>query len=387
MPVKLSVFNPSDYSRGGCVTVPWQPIHKQSKIKAEDIVILDSDGNSLAAQVDQVDPAVPSRDALVFVLTQPISPGPEDYSTPSDFVVIKSGVIEKGHQEGHELALGEHLGTDGQLRGITLRNSRMTAFFNLIPNIDYEWQTWYAGTLTSVLLDGQEILDLGDWLCHDPEKRCMQVSQVELPCPPWEKKPSFQVDLFNTRYRVVSRACGPVRVSITVSSEPFDYPFSDPITRVERHLTCELNRVISLDAGADYIVEELYIKGIPVEGKSTLPASLHFTARYFAYINMGQDAKVFQFPHVPDWFAIGTRGFTPYPGYGFATDMHATVVANPHPDFPKEHPHRTFSWETLPGKSAKCLHLFMRGYPPGFDARIGHHWYEFIYKPLKAEIA
>jgi hypothetical protein len=28
----------------------------------------------------------------------------------------------------------------------------------------------------------------------------------------------------------------------------------------------------------------------------------------------------------------------------------------------------------------------MRGQPQGFDARVGHSWYELIYRPLTAEI-
>lgn len=74
-------------------------------------------------------------------------------------------------------------------------------------------------------------------------------------------------------------------------------------------------------------------------------------------------------------------------GYGFATDVHAGPVANPHPGFPDaDRRHRTFSWELYPSTHATCLHLFMHDGRRWFDDRIGRAWYEQLYRPLVARL-
>ena len=113
--------------------------------------------------------------------------------------------------------------------------------------------------------------------------------------------------------------------------------------------------------------------------------NLRFTAHYYAHMDMGFDRQIYQFAHSPSWFAVGSP-WVRHPGYGFAADARVDLT------YPHRDPafsglgdgYKRFSWQLSSGESARCLHLFMRGREPSFDSRIGHAWYEFIYKPIEA---
>lgn len=387
----LAVFNPSNYWRGGHVTMPWQPVYQQFQIPPEELVLKDasdSSGTPLLAQIDRIDPEDPSRDTLIFSLAEAIPPGSQDYSTTSALVKIDRG--KPMPQELGKPSLEVVYGSDGQERGVRLVNSRLIVWFNLVPAPENDGRNWFAGSATSVQLDHQEILDqfkaaMGEWINQDPEKRCMQLDQLQLMEIPYSESPSYQVSLYDRSYRLVSHSSGPVRASITIASEPFDYSDLEPNTGKERHLECQLYRVISLYADADYLIEELFVKGKPKgeEGgthASTEAINLEFAVRYYAYMDMSQQPQIYQNPSVPDWFAVGSKE-EPYAGYGFATDVHVDSVTYPH-----DVNDRRFSWQLSPGKSAKCLHLFMRCPQNDFDSRASKCWYEFIHKPLKAKV-
>lgn len=387
----LSIFNPSNYWRGGHFTIPWQPIYQQFQILPEELVLSDLRDLShtpLNAQVDRIDPDDSSRDTLVFSLPKVIPPGSEDEVLASTFVrldrgkPVLSGLVEPSLEVVYSAS--------GQARGVRLSNSRLVIWFNLIPAPEDNWQNWFSGSATSVQLDYQELLDpfraaKGDWIGQDPEKRCVQVDELLLPEQFHPASQYYNVSLFNHSYRLVSHSTGPVRASITIASEPFDYICTEPRTGSKRHLICELYRVISLYAGANYLVEELYVKGKPrIEQDWVLNQQEvvypDFAPRYFAHMNLGRTEDIQQVFPVFDWFAIGSSE-PPYPAYGLMTNVHLNFLTHPHVGH-KSH----FSWQLLPSNYAKCVHLFMRGQPEGFDARVGHLWYELIHKPLRAEI-
>lgn len=405
MSFKLSVFNPSDYWRKSHVTLPWQPVYEETGISPEELVLRDSSNTPLPVQVDHIDPDDQSRDTLVFSLAQPIPPGPEDYSKATAFVNVERDDPMAPKNGGPRLMVVP--GEGGHVRGVKLINRRLKLWFNLIPAPWDDERTWFAGSASTVEFDGKEILDPFraelDCRGHDPEKRCMQVDQLQLCYPPWETMPHQQVNLFNRSYQLVSQSNGPVRASITIASEPFEYRYSDPVMHKKSLLQCQLYRVISLYADCpDCLTEELFVKGklqsSPGEVVTdTEVINLRFTARYFAYMDMGFFPSVYRFAPLPDWFAVGSPS-PPYPGYGFATDTHIATVVHPHPNLPDwSNAYKSFSWQLYPCKSAKCLHLFMRdqlfrledflcGLPKDFDSRTGRYWYESIFKPLNAKI-
>lgn len=386
----LTVFNPSNYWRSGYVCIPWRTA-QQFQISPEELVLSDLRDlthTPLKAQIDRIDPDDSSRDTLVFYLEKPVPPVSKDNILASAFVRLDKG-------QPMPSSIGEPYlevlrGSDGQERGVRLVNNRLIIWLNLIPAPEDNQRNWFSGAATSVQLDHQEILDpflaaKGEWLGQDPEKRCMQVSEIQLPGVNYPKAPYYQVSLFNHAYRLVSQNTGAVRASITIASEPFDYMGTDPVTGHNRHLICELYRVISLYAGADYLLEELYVKGKPkgeedrmIDGPETV--NLHFGLHYFAHINLGQTQDIEQIFPIPDWFAVGSTA-SPYAAYGLATNLHIESVSHPH-----EGKQSCFAWQLLPGSAAKCLHIFMRGQPEGFDAHVGNTWYELIYEPLQAEV-
>lgn len=375
--LKLIVSNPSDFPRNGPVSVPWRPIFHATGILPEQLVLRDYRGTRLPAQVDPIDPRDPGRDVLTFFLHDAIPPGADGRGDVSAVVEVRTGA-HAGHAEG----AGPRAGFFDE--GVRLANGRLDVWISL-DGLD--GRPWYAGAATSVALDGLEMLDAlrGYWLwtAHDPEKRCMQIDRVRLQGPEGEEWP-----VFDTRYEVLSCSDGPVRAVVALATAPFAAGGVDPASGRPRSVRCRLYRVISLDHDADYLAEEVRLEGIPEAGdEGGGPADLAFTARYFAYMDMGLEPAITHFAHNPSWFTISYPE-QPHQGYGFATGAQVRHLANPHPGFPlADQEHRSFSWEVGPGSAIRCLHLFQRGSREELAARTGHEWYLQIYEPLRATLS
>jgi len=419
MTFKLPICNPSPYPRRGHVTIPLPRVNEEARRAgrselgvgpgAGPVTLLDAAGEPLPSQLDDILPGDPSSAALCFSLTEELRPGTEaDYREPALCVTVagrKSPAA--GRVIDPKLAL-DVIKLGGETRGVKLLNSRLEVWFNFAPSLHEEGQHWYAGAATSVRLDGDELLDPNSsWEIHDWEKRCMQLYYLRLPRPAWAPNFYLDVGLVGQPYQLKSTSVGPVRVSFTVASPPFEYVYGDPLTRQERSLECRLYRVISLYAGADYVSEELCVKGVPKGGDSAGGVPLSFIASYFTYIN-AMRLHYSRYANVPDWFAVSSLA-RPFISYGFATDVHAGPVTKPHPGFPNwDKEENSFSWQLYPSQYARCLHLFMR-FRPGvegagsenfsayearkadearqhFEDRTGQRWYEEIFKPLGLRI-
>jgi hypothetical protein len=392
MSAKLNVKNPSPWPRRGHVATPWQPISLRTGIAPEELVLRGPSGAPLRSQVDPVDPGDPTRAMLVFLLDEEVPPGADDYS-------LVSASLEIERRAGGPMSAPEPERPVGDpLRGFKLVNGKLEIWFNLQPDTGGDpSRNWFAGCATSVLLENRESLDafraLFSWMDHDPEKRCMQVDRVRLPRPPWEDRSHQDEFLFNRPYFPLWHSSGSVRTCATVTSAPFTYAYSDPMTDQEQNLECKLHRVISLYHDADYVIEELSVRGKPrkpaEEGQRSKIVELRFAARYFANMDIGLLPEVTRFSHVPDWLSLGCSS-DPFPSYGFATSVHTTKIRNPPLDYPDSDPCqrcRAFSWELGAARVATCLHLFKRCRPAELSHQAGHAWYEHIYKPLRAELA
>src|SRR5208337_2098938 len=90
MEYKLSVFNPSNFPRGGNVVTPWQPIGDATGISPDAFRLLTEDDPVIPAQVDRIDPWDQRLDTLAFVLPYNAAPGTEDYSRPTAAVLLES---------------------------------------------------------------------------------------------------------------------------------------------------------------------------------------------------------------------------------------------------------------------------------------------------------
>lgn len=388
MSYQLALQNPSTYQRNGYVSVPWNDIYDQTKIPPEAFRLRDHLGNYLPLQIDRIDPDDRKRDVLVFRYDLPINPGPDDYSMPSTAVDIErddSPPLDKNNPP-------VTLNIENPPQGLELTNNLLYVWFNLLPNLpEAKEKDWYAGCATSVRLRNNEFLDSyrGGWfgLDHDPEKRAMQISAIEVLRAPWETTEYFWVRMYDRPYRIVADSNDCLRASVTIASSPFIFPYWDPFEEMTRYLSCSLYRVLSLYADADYILEEMFIKAVTDDQKPGSKRAIMnptFRAHYFASMDLSWDPQVCQTPAIPDWFAVGACKFASFPGYGFATDVHASPLINPVPGYPdKEHPWKSYAWHLLPAKSANCVHLFMNNEPNDLG-RAGRYWYEFCYKPLKA---
>ncbi|HJU56227.1 MAG TPA: hypothetical protein VJ715_16715 [Pyrinomonadaceae bacterium] len=408
----LLVFNPSRYSRGGWVTVPWGPIAKETGFGQDDLLLYQDSGTPLFYQVDQIDPSDPSHDTLSFFLSRQIDPGDEHYQTHTGEVFI----------EGRPSSNQARRQAPAQVRDYELSNNRLDVRLNLSPESEDKKGYWYAGSARSVRLeklrdveDGQavgprrEFLDFINffYLDHDPEKRCMQLESIRISQLDRRFRGYQHRYLHDQPYRLVSECYGPVRRTVTIASEPFYFSYSAPPAPEAIPLRCELYRVFSLYEDREYVVEELFIKATPPDNfTGAADFNLLFEARYFTYLKIGQP-QLFLNESVPDWFAIGDPDGPLV--YGFACDVHVSRAEHPDPKFPvSDNRWNSFSWILPPSKTATCLHLFSKHQPTDFPSdsdpltwleelanqatqwfthQAGHAWYEIIYKPLYAELA
>jgi hypothetical protein len=390
MSVKVSVFNPSHHWTSGYVTTLWKPIYDTEKIPPAKVAVYDSSGNKLKAQVDEIDPNDPSRATLVFWLDKQIRPEPDSYWLESESVTVDA----EGPGEPEEaLPRYEIEGPLDNPTGVKLINNRLHVRLSLVPDPYGDKHKCYSGSAHSVVLDEKEILDAfraeATFLGHDLEKRCLQIDRIQVSHPAWAALPSQEFCPIDKPYELVSRSRGPVRVSVTIASSFFDYTYWDPFAGKNRQLKCRLFRVINLYRGADFITEELYVKGVPDEKRAgSKSVEMCFTARYFTYMNLSLEPSVFQHSNIPDWFAIGCR-WEPNQGYGFATDIHSGPVITPDPCFPnKDNEHKSFVWELNHCRGAKCIHMFKRNCRPrALESNSGQYWYRHIFRPLSAGIS
>jgi len=387
---RLLVFNPSNYSRAGHVATAWHPIEETTGIPAEQVQVYD-DGVEIPAQIDQIDPSDRRLDTLSFVLSKGLGSGPEDYSRESRSVFLTRSRAPK--------ASSKQTPSPPPSR-IELANDKLAVSVSLLPSQTDGDPGCFGGAAQSFRIRGEaargvgrdevEMLDvwksIGDWEGHDPEKRCMQVDRLIIPNPPWSDLEAEEVELFKLRYDLVSYCTGPVRQSCTIVSAPFKYARPDPFQKRTVQMECQFYRTLILYHEADYLLEELWLKGRDTEQEKAC-FDLRFSAHYFAQMNMGDEPKIRWSEWVPDWFAVGYPWGYVRPGYCFATDVHARQPQWPHPGYPHaDRAYRAFSWELHPCMRALCLHLFQINAAEPAEHRAGHAWYEQVYKPTRARL-
>jgi hypothetical protein len=394
MKIDLQICNPSERPRSGHVTAPLGrlgvPALSPGRVAAR------AGSASLSAQVDEVVKGDTSSRVLSILLQDCVKAGDANYATPGLTVSLDTQpAAGKPRPPGNSGPTLDMVTSNGVTTGVKLVNERLTVWFNLVPSLNDPGQHWYAGAATSVLLGKNEVLDPNPFfLRHEWEKRCMQLDRIRLP--------QLDVPLAGQSYDIVGQGQGPVRATFTAASEPFTYHERRPFAPA-RALTCRVYRNISLYAEADYLVEEIFVRGKAADEPGTV-VPLTFIPRYFTYLNAPR-LRCSCVPGIPDWFAVASL-IPPFPSYGFATDVHSGPVAQPHPGYPNaEQEEKTFSWELLPCVHARCAHLFMHPRPavremaPGetieqyereradevrriCEDRIGNLWWAEIFKPL-----
>ncbi len=378
--VKLFLSNPSAYARKGYVTTAWQPIFEVTHISPEELVLSDKAGNLLWSQVDYVVPDDISTATLVFSLNEEVLPG-YDLSMNSPLITIGRGKSLKLREDAPSLEIEK---AKGQARRVKLINNRLEVVLELFPDPSNSYRDWFAGSASSVLLDGRQFLDEFNALLSlsDYEKRCMQIDKLFYADG---QQISALAGIINRPYELISQSSGPIRATVTIASSIFNYNYSNPNTGKHISGKCRLYRTISMYNDAEYLVEELRLREVSAAGKDRKGyMNIPFGVRYFSYIDFGLDR--YRLNPVPEWLVMGSNWF-PFPGYGFATNTAVRSFQNPHLSFPDNgNRHKTFSWELHPEQNAKCLHFFAHNSLDELQIAVGRVWYEVIKEPLTAHI-
>jgi hypothetical protein len=377
----LAILNPSNYWRHGVVVTDWAPV--EEKLGSETRQASVTFREEVPAQVDRISA---DRAELAFEMPDDIKPGDERYE--AECAHVKVTASEARQPSGPAVERIDY--------GVKLRNSKVEAWIFVTPNPWGEERSWYAGAITSVqLFDARypypmQVLDanraLIGWGGHDDEKR-LQLAAIEIAHPPWGSAVHDTFDMFNRPHMVEATGSGPVRAWVTLKSGEFEYTYKNVASERASTYVCTLHRCISLYRNADFLIESIWVSAL-LKGRKAPRTDLAFNARYFLQMDFGLNPRITHLALVPDWFSIACSDMQPYPGFGFATDVHCEHVYNPPLDFPNPaREHREFSWKTGIGLGMKCMHMFRLGIQPQAMAHdAGHGWYEFIYQPLRARV-
>ncbi len=376
MPFQLQIHNPSPDPRKGFVTVPWKPIHEQTKVNPAKLVLTDQCNRELPCQID--DPE--QDDSLLSFRLYDAIPGNQEAWVEMDEASTGVSAVTRDCRDRAQLEL---------FRGDLLLSLHLHS-----EAPEGEAPERFAGSAQSVRFHGDEVLEryavalgrFADMKIHDPEKRAMQIDRIWLANSPWDAKSWREVPMYDRPYHVVCVFSGPLRTDAVIATEEFNYDYKDAVSGHPERLVCRLERTITLEEGADYVLEQLRVTARPDKETAAKRVAMTFSARYFTNMDLGFHPETYRYAGQPDWFAVGApqgHASEPHPGYGFATDAQVTrldVPALDWVDIPTAH--RTLSWDIGPSKGARCLHLFLSGTPAGFDSMTGHAWYLHIYQPL-----
>jgi hypothetical protein len=367
MKAQLRIKNPSDYSRDGNASIPWEDlVEKYPELKADNLVVRDETGVRLRFQLDPIDSPCPMKPRLHFTLDRELEEKKEIIIS-----IENTSIPEKPMLGKREIILTKEImwGYEGHELGVRLVNNRLILWLNFIPAPNETDKDWYSGAFTSVQLDHKELLDpftvefSGHGQSghgHHIEKRCSQINFI--------KVGETRIDLFNQPYDLILHSIGLVRASVTLASASFEIGDS----------TYRLYREINLYPELTHVLEHLMVCEV---GKKQ---GIEFSAGYFSFINLGHNPQ-FQAGTSDNYFVVGTpfqANFVPFPSYGFAANTKVTVlndITNLHKG--------DIGWEIAPTNKARCFHSFMRDKAEQtFNDRMWHRWNEFLANPLQVSV-
>ena len=292
--VKLWIRNGAPYSRGGIVQVPWSVVAEAIPgLSVDDELEIAFGGSVVPAQVDVIQK---TSDSAVVVFALPsVGAGDEHYHSK------QSAVIRRRTQPspGRRASAGEREG------GVYFNNDELDVWFSLSER--HGGSNQRGGAATTVQVNRFEVLDAGaaskhPFAGHDARKCAMQIDSIRMWRPPWDEyEPSYcDFSLAGQPWTLVASGGGAVRGWATLASPPFDFSFRDLTAPARCSYNCRLYRTISLFAGADYLIEDVAVRGAPVGFEG--PRDLAFAPHYFMWSHFGLEAKITHYADIPDWF-------------------------------------------------------------------------------------
>ena len=366
----LAVINTAPEPRRGVVVARWDAIRTALGIGAGPVRIFDGD-RRLDAQIDRIDPADPAQDELAIFLDHDVPVAEHALSLR----VEAAGEIDDAETEAIASVFAG---------GVKLHNAALTLWLNCTPDRQ-GWGNWFAGAVTSVELQGQELLNFVASryaLPPDQETRCMQVDRLQIPRPPWHDAPFAEPRLFDQPWRVISQTQGPVRATVTIASSPFLLETSASLGVDAECFTCSLLRTISLNAGADWVRDTMRLSASGPE--LAAESAFWFSPHYFMFADFGLLATLKQ-PR-PDRLIVGADSQPPY-GYAIAANVAVDEVRNPPIDFPDhDREHRAFAWKLGFARRIEALHLFSLDTPQALADAVGVLWYDQLHNPLRLAV-
>src|SRR5207237_1247743 len=132
-----------------------------------------------------------------------VPPGPQDGSKPSIALTMSDG--RTGFGKTTFATLNKENGT---ARGVQLSNGYLTTYISFTRLHDGPHRPWYAGAATTVQLDRYEVLDSGNFLEHNRDKRCMQIDYLYLPSRSASPEFDLKINLFDQDYEYVDHSEG-----------------------------------------------------------------------------------------------------------------------------------------------------------------------------------
>jgi len=372
MNIPIEVISPTDLlRRTAFVTMPLADL-AGDRAQSVNSVSVSGGKHRVLAQIDRIDPDLPSRD-VVSMLIDDVPGGGVKFGVPSANLVVSL-------EQGGAAPADPDLGVYEEPARVEMWSNRFRLHIHL-PKEPTEYQ---GGAITSIQLDDREMLDpikaeIGPH-DHDPEKR-LQVDRVRIANPPWSDEPWTEHLIFTEAWKCVKSGSGPVRAFANLESSPFTVDHGGVV------YTCHLHRVVSIFHNVDYILDELYVTGRKDGATTGVPDQLSFAAHYFLKMNCGVFPPITRVPLIPDWFSIGATEI-PFPGYGFAATVPCGRIDNPPIDYPNERSeHSAFSWDLGFAREARCVHLFKRRMPANVVAdETGRAWFDLLFKSTRAKI-
>ena len=230
-------------------------------------------------------------------------------------------------------------------KGMKLINERIEAWFNIHQKPDYDGGDFYAGSITSLLLDNKEFLDpvnapIPDrYMFHDREKRCMQIDKVQLYDSKNNLKLGDSIDLFNQSYKYKNNVSNSNKISVTLQS--CQLPYNNNIFRLER--------TISLHSNSDYIIDDIAL--VNENGSNeNLP---NFILSYYSHIHSKFAPLKLDIPsQLQNSFIMSNKDVYPVVSYGFISNIAIEK-------YPVEQSN-SFLWELSPCQKIRSVHSFMR---------------------------
>ena len=266
---------------------------------------------------------------------------------------------------------------------IEMENGLLTVSFSLSaepgPLVPQGANRLYAGSAKSVryrddrghvieLLDVFRhcLVNLGSWIGHDSEKRCMQIARLTLFDSRLGTDGYVQVTTFDRDYNSVAITHDATECSMLVQC-PIVLRMEGLMPDGRSVPQYYLNRRLTFKKLASHVFEHISVNRADAQGNpQEPPQDIDFAATFFSHFDFGLSPRMAK-DLTNGRFSIACAMdhlYAPHLAYGFACSRGTSIshFENPVPSYP--HPsgaHKSFAWRTGRRRGLQVVHLFTFG--------------------------